>query len=243
MTDQQTASVQDYINDISQLASQFQSESEKNQLQLIPKLVSAGEPGWAVLREFLLSHQSVPANLVVGKVYQALYQANSPKTQEFLQTYFPSGVIPLKSERNIDYQPLQHLLVGQDFQAADSLTRQKLCELAGEAALKRKWLYFTEVEKFPLTDLHTINQLWWIHSEGKFGFSVQRQIWLSLGKDFSKLWPKIGWKTDKNWTQYPNEFTWDLSAPKGHLPLSNQLRGVRVIASLFSHPVWSKTDW
>jgi hypothetical protein len=26
----------------------------------------------------------------------------------------------------------------------------------------------------------------------------------------------------------------------GHLPLLNQLRGVRVAASLFSHPVWSE---
>ncbi|PLZ94121.1 hypothetical protein CI594_16205, partial [Fischerella thermalis CCMEE 5196] len=41
-----------------------------------------------------------------------------------------------------------------------------------------------------------------------------------------------------NWTRYPQEFTWDLSAPKGHLPLSNQLRGVRVIASIFAHPAW-----
>ena len=231
------------MDDISQLASQFQAESEKNQLQLIPKLASTGEPGLAILREFLRSRQSVPANLVVGKAYQALYQANNPKIQEFLQTNFPSGTIPLKSERNIDYQPLQQLLAEQDFQSADSLTRQKLRQLAGEAALKRKWLYFTEVEQFPVSDLHTINQLWWIYSEGKFGFSVQRRIWLSLGKDFSKLWSKIGWKTGNSWTQYPQGFTWDLSAPKGHLPLSNQLRGVRVISSLFSHPVWSKGDW
>ncbi|PLZ36777.1 hypothetical protein CBP27_11530, partial [Fischerella thermalis WC542] len=56
--------------------------------------------------------------------------------------------------------------------------------------------------------------------------------------NWDNLWVKIGWKKGKNWTRYPQEFTWDLSAPRGHLPLSNQLRGVRVIASIFAHPAW-----
>ena len=240
MSDQSSASVPETIDKMSELRSQLESASEKKQLQLIPQLVRAGEPGLATLREFLQSCQSLPPNLAIGKAYQALYQANTPTTQAFLQTNFPDGVVPLNSERNLDYRPLQKLLAQQDFQGADSLTRQKLCELAGEAAIKRKWVYFTEVDQFPGTDLATIDRLWVIHSEGKFGFSVQRQIWLSLGQDFTKLWPKIGWRKDNTWTKYPNQFTWDLSAPKGHLPLSNQLRGVRVINSLFSHPVWSQ---
>jgi hypothetical protein len=226
------------MGDISELNSKFQSESEKNQLQLIPELVKAGESGLEVLMDFLLVDRPEPVNLVVGKVYQTLYQADIPKVQDFLQSYFPHGVVPLLSERNLDYYPLQQLLVKRDFQAADLITIQKLCELAGDAAITRKWLYFTEVEKFPVTDLRTLDLLWFIHSEGKFGFSVQRQIWLSLGKDFTKLWQKIGWRKDNNWTRYPQEFIWDLSAPKGHLPLSNQLRGVRVIASIFDHPAW-----
>jgi hypothetical protein len=242
MNDQYTASVPGANEDLALLASQLQSESEKNQIQIVSQLINYGDRGLTVLMEFLQSRQSHPVDLVAGKAYQVLYQANTPKTQEFLQTFFPEGIVPLKSERNIDYRLLQHLLAQQDFQAADSLTRQKLCELAGEAAIKRKWVYFTEVEQFPDSDLYTLNALWWIYSEGKFGFSVQRRLWLSVGKDFSKLWPKIGWKNGNNWTQYPNEFIWNLSAPPGHLPLLNQLRGVRVAASLFSHPVWSQAN-
>ena len=150
-----------------------------------------------------------------------------------------TGIVLLNSERNIDYTQLLELLKGQDFQQADRMTLEKLCELAGVEAVQRKWLYFTEVENFPLADLQTIDRLWLTHSQGKFGFSVQREIWLSLGKNWEKLWPKIGWKTGNNWTRYPNEFTWDLTAPRGHLPLTNQLRGVRVMASLLSHPAWS----
>lgn len=149
--------------------------------------------------------------------------------------------MPLLSENDIDYSPLEQLLAQQDFQAADRMTLQKLCELAGPTAVQRKWLYFTEVENFPTTDLQTINTLWLLHSEGKFGFSMQREIWLGTGKNWEKFWLKIGWKTGNAWTRYPHEFTWDLSAPRGHLPLSNQLRGVRVIASLLNHPAWSNT--
>ena len=227
------------MEDISQLSQKFLLESPKNQLKLIPQIAATGEPGWGFLREFLATNLSEPPNLATGKIYQVLYQADTTENQQFLQTYFPTGVVPLNSDRDIDYHPLQQLLAQQDFQGADILTLQKLCELAGEAAIKRKWLYFTEVDNFPSTDLFTLDRLWFIYSEGKFGFSVQRKIWLSLGQDFSQLWYKIGWKTENNWTRYPKEFTWDLSAPKGHLPLSNQLRGVRVIASIFSHPVWS----
>jgi len=65
-------------------------------------------------------------------------------------------------------------------------------------------------------------------------------LWLAMGKNWEKLWSLIGWKQGNTWTRYPNEFIWDLTAPKGHLPLSNQLRGVRVISSLLNHPAWTK---
>jgi hypothetical protein len=239
MTDQTTTSVTEDSNKIAELTHQLQSSPEKKQLQLIPELVSIGPAGLEVLMEFLKQQQSSPANLAKGLAYQALYNADTLKTKEFLQTYFPNGVVPLRSEASIDYLPLQQLLVKQDFLSADRLTLEKLCELAGSAAVQRKWLYFSEVENFPIADLQTINTLWLIHSQGKFGFSVQRELWLSASKNWEKLWSKIGWKTGNNWTRYPNEFIWNLSAPVGHLPLSNQLRGVRVIASLLSHPAWS----
>ncbi|KAF3889951.1 MULTISPECIES: GUN4 domain-containing protein [Nostocales] len=209
------------------------------QQQVIPQLANLGEGGLDVLMEFLYERRNNPATWVDGKVYQVLSSSDSPKAKEFLQNNFPSGIVPLKSDSNIDYSPIQKLLAAQDFQAADRVTLQKMCELAGPTAVQRKWLYFTEVENFPATDLQTLNTLWVVHSEGKFGFSVQREIWLGLGKNWDNLWEKIGWKKGNNWTRYPNEFTWNLSAPRGHLPLSNQLRGVRAMASLLSHSVWS----
>jgi GUN4-like/ARM-like repeat domain, GUN4-N terminal len=240
MIDSNTSSVREAAPyGIADLRQQLFSEPEKKQLQLLDKLASLGDDSSAVLMEFLQASSGKTPNPALGKAYQMLDRAGTPQTEAFLQTHFPQGIVPLDSEQNIDYTALARSLREQDFQQADLLTLEKLCELAGEAAIQRKWLYFSEVERFPATDLRTLDTLWFVHSEGKFGFSVQREIWLAQGKDFSKVWSKIGWRTGNNWTRYPNEFTWNLSAPRGHLPLSNQLRGVRVIASLLSHPAWS----
>ena len=240
MTNQQTATIENTDENLSQLTDKFINGKQKDQLQLIPQLIALREEGWQVLMKFLQTSDVNEVDIVRGKVYGQLYTLKEPITEEFIKAHFPDGIIPLNSQRNLDYQPLNQLLVEQKFQDADTLTRRLLCELAGHGAVQRKWVYFTEVDQFPTTDLQTIDNLWRLHSEGKFGFSVQRKLWLSVGKDFTKLWPKIGWKNDNNWNQYPNQFTWDMSAPVGHLPLLNQLRGVRVAASLFAHPAWSE---
>jgi hypothetical protein len=230
------------MNDLLELKEKFQGASEKNQLPLVEQIINEGENGYQFLRDFLVSSQGKEPNIVLGKAYQLLYQSNNDENREFLNKCFTQGIVNLKSEKNIDYTELQNLLIQGKYQEADTLTRVKLCELAGETAIKRKWVYFTEVEKFPATDLDIIDQLWYVYSEGKFGYRVQRKIWLSLGKNFEKLWVQINWKNGNKWTKYPQEFIWDLTAPIGHLPLSNQLRGVRVISALFSHPVWSKDN-
>lgn len=232
-----TASKQEVANFIATFLERLRSESLKNQLQLVQELATS-ESGLDVLMQFLLERQPNSASVIEGKVYQALFQAKTAKSQAFLQEHFPQGIVPLHSERQIDYAPLQALLANQEYQAADRLTLEKMCELAGPTAVQRKWIYFTEVERFPVTDLKTINTLWLVYSEGKFGFSVQRELWLSNGKNWEKLWYQIGWKNGNNWTRYPQEFTWSLEAPRGHLPLSNQLRGVRVISALLTHPAW-----
>lgn len=228
------------MQNISSVSHPIYTESAKNQLKIVSQLASSDAADLSTLMNWMVFARDQWQNLALGKAYQALFSRENREIQKFLAENFPQGVVPLNSAQNIDYLPLQKLLAQQDFQQADVVTLQKMCELAGEAAIERKWIYFTEVVNFPIADLQTLDWLWLMSSEGKFGFSVQRRIWLGLGKDFAKLWPKINWKSGNSWTRYPQEFTWDLSAPQGHLPLSNQLRGVRVIDAIFTHPAWSK---
>ncbi len=221
-----------------ELKDKFTTSNVKNQLQMLPEIVAAGIPGIEILIEWLDERGGAEPTVLTGAVYQALYQSELPIARAYLDRELPTGIVPLRSSTNIDYAPLQKLLAEQEFQAADKLTTEKLCELAGTGAIQRKWIYFTEVEQLPQVDLQTIDALWIAHSQGKFGFSIQRELWVGTGKNWDKLWVKIGWKSGNNWTRYPGSFTWSLAAPRGHLPLSNQLRGVRVMSSLLSHPAW-----
>jgi len=215
-------------------------EAEKKQLEALKELETIGASASPVLMDFLSKRIGQPPSWLDGKAYQILLRLDTPDSQVFLTESFPSGLLALDSTLKTNFMPLQLLLAEQKFEEADRLTLKTMCELAGSAATQRGWLYYSEVNNFPTPELKIIDRLWNIYSEGKFGFSVQRDLWLTLGQNWDRLWPKIGWRSGNAWTRYPNEFVWDLTAPKGHLPLSNQLRGVRVIESIMKHPAWSE---
>ena len=143
------------------------------------------------------------------------------------------------SEANINYNELQLKLLEQKFEDADRLTSSFLRKLAGKLAENRGYVFYSEVNNMSCTDLQSIDRLWCIYSNGKFGFSTQAKILKSVGKNYELLWPKIGWKNDGYWTRYPNAFNWSLEAPEGHMPLINQLRGVRLMDSILRHPAIS----
>ncbi len=139
------------------------------------------------------------------------------------------------SQVSFDYSPLQRFLLNESYEDADRFTSSKLRELAGEKAVKRGYVYFSEVDSIPGMDLSTLDKLWIVYSRGKFGFTIQSKILDSVGGRYDKLWPRIGWKKDGIWTRYPNAFNWSIEAPNGHMPLVNQLRGVRLMDSLLNH--------
>lgn len=212
----------------------------KKQLQAIAQLSTTDSKELAALvdfvREGLAAEELTSAH---GSAYQVLFASEAEIAQSFVAQEAANGLLTPLSEQGIDYDELQMLLVRREYQAADKLTTQKLCELAGERAMQRKWVYFTEVDQFSVADLQTIDKLWRLYSEDKFGWSKQHELWMRLGQDWDRLWSQLVWKSDEGkWTRYPGEFIWDLSAPVGHLPLSNQLRGVRMMDSLLSHPAW-----
>ena len=140
------------------------------------------------------------------------------------------------SDDNINYDSLQLNLLEQNFEEADRLTSLYLRKLAGKLAENRGYVFYSEVNNISGTDLLTIDRLWNIYSTGRFGFSIQAKILKSVGIKYELLWPKLGWKIDGHWTRYPSSFNWSLEAPDGHMPLINQLRGVRLMDSILRHP-------
>ncbi|KAF7112519.1 hypothetical protein RHSIM_RhsimUnG0221100 [Rhododendron simsii] len=147
----------------------------------------------------------------------------------------------------LSFDLLHHHLSAQDFWQADEETRRLLIALAGDQARKRGYVFFSEVQFISPTDLQSIDGLWRAHSDGRFGYSVQRKIWKRVNKDFTRFFMKVGWmkKLDTEMEQYnyrafPNEFIWELNeeTPEGHLPLTNALRGTQLLNSVLSHPAF-----
>jgi hypothetical protein len=85
-------------------------------------------------------------------------------------------------------------------------------------------------------DLESLDRLWLCYSRGRFGFSVQGRLLRACDGRWESLWRRLGWKQEGVWTRYPSAFTWSLEAPDGHMPLINQLRGVRLMDALLRHP-------
>ena len=110
----------------------------------------------------------------------------------------PTDPEKLLSEVDFDYVPLLTALKAQDFFEADQLTRDGLITLAGPAAVKRGYVYFTDVPKLPADDLATIERLWNAYSGGKFGYTLQRAIYNSkkVSKNLEVFYDRIGWKNE-----------------------------------------------
>lgn len=163
-------------------------------------------------------------------------------------TFTPPRNLP--SAAGIDYVPLATMLATKDFLAADQFTRDNLIRISGAEAAGRNFVYWTEVQKLPKRDLITMEKLWLESSNGQFGYSVQRRIWDSEKGNFDNFIRKVGWTITENETERKrkwfgnNEFIYDLEkAPKGHLPLTNALRGTQLLRQILAHPVWTEFDW
>ncbi|MFM6516892.1 MAG: GUN4 domain-containing protein, partial [Microcystis panniformis] len=91
--------------------------------------------------------------------------------------------IALKSAKGVNYSRLQRLLAAGMWKEADRETGKVMLHAAlGEderlaSWLREGWVDTTHIYNFPCEDLRTIDQLWLHYSNGKFGFSVQKEIY------------------------------------------------------------------
>ncbi len=147
-------------------------------------------------------------------------QALKLELEETKQKLEKQKPIPLKSDRNVDYTKLRDLLAAGEWKEADLETANVMLQAAGKSSNNR--LYEKDIESFPCEDLRTINQLWLKHSNGKFGLSVQKDIYQSLGgtKEYNdEVWSnfcaRVGWKKGDEWLERDALTKLDLTLPQG----------------------------
>lgn len=154
----------------------------------------------------------------------------------------PSLVSVRRHQLGVDYTTLRDLLKQGEWELADNEHRRLLTVLGGEDSEERGWVYFTEARQFPVTDLKTIDNLWTHFSDGRFGFSVQRKLWVGQRRQWAKFFKAIDWMdAEKNdaYRKWPEEFIWKKEAAKGHMPLTSALRGTQLLEALLEHPAFA----
>ena len=136
--------------------------------------------------------------------------------------------VSLKSAKGIDYSELEKLLKNKQWYEADQLTDKLMLKASGR---KKGWIDLDSIKNFPCEDLQTIDRLWVHYSNGLYGFSVQKQIYVECGGklDFSypsypsETWEKFcdrtAWEREGKLLDYPQPFFENnFMCVKGHLP-------------------------
>ena len=194
------------------------------------------------------SQQSTPAdNQTFSQQLSAIQQALSQMTGEMTtlrQEVSRLGELPQQLsqlERRLmvvgdlyRYDALHEQLATQQWFEADKETVKLIAEIGSVSDLED--LSPRDIRSFPCGELQVIDRLWTTYSEGRFGFSVQMQIYQALGgtvdttigedQKLVRRWgAELGWRSNVS-EQNPegdrwrkcDELDFSLNAPKGCHP-------------------------
>jgi hypothetical protein len=147
--------------------------------------------------------------------------------------------------KTLRYQQLEEFLKNGQWKEADDETYRLMITTVG----KEEGQYFEsdELLNFPCEELLAIDGLWVKYSQGKWGFSVQKRIYVECGAKLDgkypsdKIWEKfgdrVGWGKDNRWIRY-DSFIFHLSlSPVGEFPRvvwRGRFVGSRGVRGLFS---------
>lgn len=190
---------------------QFKNESLKSPTQLNRSLSRKVEA--AILKGMELKAENRPQSM--GE-WLELLPSNSSNNDDF------------SFKKGVDYTRLRDLLKAGNWEEANNETFLVIMQIVGRE--KGDCIRNKELLNFPCTDLSTIDSLWVKYSYGRFGFSVQKKIYLEVGgipngEDHPEIWEefseRVGWKKrrwfSKKWINW-SDIIFATSAPDGHLP-------------------------
>jgi hypothetical protein len=148
-----------------------------------------------------------PAEEVQWFAYLLLKTRSETSIRNALQDYIP-----------VIYRKLRGLLETGNWKDADGETAAAMLKVAGRE--KQGWLRVEDISRFPSDELRIIDQLWLQYSNGRFGFSIQKQIWQSVGNNYSPFGDRVRWRQFGGWLSY-SQFSFTAEAPEGHLPAAH----------------------
>jgi predicted NACHT family NTPase len=169
----------------------------------------------------LLEFEQQSARDLAYKCFKCLKAANRR-----IDPNLEQAIIALESTVETSlYQQLETFLQNGQWKEADEETNRLMLQIAGKEADQR--LDVKDITNFPCKDLRAIDKLWVDYSNGKFGFSVQKKVWMACGgvpgeynyNVYRKFADQVGWRRSGNWLNN-RELTFKLEGKKAHLPSS-----------------------
>ena len=96
------------------------------------------------------------------------------------------------------------------------LNQQELEQLAKSNKFQ---ISVQHLKAFNCKTLLLIDQLWEVHSNRHFGFSVQNEIYTNLSENWVEFGKKVGWHINGKWIDSYREYKNHNDIPRGHYPL------------------------
>ncbi len=201
------------LGGIEGLKRRFSRLTDEQKIAALSEALKYGEAGLELIIQALGDF----SQRVQWNAYSLLRERAEPRVRQLLREYLPSI-----SPGAIECSRLAGLLAVGNWQEADLETAAMMLRVSGKDS--NSLLKLPDIEQLPHQFLRTIDKLWSGCSNGKFGLSVQYQIWQEIGgsadaeyKTWYRFCDRVGWRVDDSWVPY-DRFTFGLDAPKGHLP-------------------------
>ena len=179
------------------------SDSLETKIPALKEALKYGENGLDLVIQTL----NDPEIEMQWQAYLLLKERSEPSVKDALKDYIP-----------IIYKQLHDNLADGKWLEADWETSTAMLKVAHRE--KAGSLRVEEFQRFPVSELRIIDKLWVQYSQGNFGFSIQKQIWQSVGNNYFKFGDRIGWRQSGTWLSY-SQLTFATNAPKGHLPAAH----------------------
>lgn len=172
-----------------------------------------------------LSIISPPSPVIPRQAKPIETQPNSPipREAEPIKTQ-PNSPQPPDEPINPRYDKLKSLLAAKQWKEADEETATLMLKIMNRE--EQGYLSEEDCRNFPPQELKIIDQLWVKYSQGHFGFSVQKQIWIDCGgtpgkwdyEVYKRFGDRVGWMRAKGeWKTY-SELSYTTDSPQAHLP-------------------------
>jgi GUN4-like len=137
--------------------------------------------------------------------------------------------LTLLSARGVDYTKLRDCLSSKKWKEADRETWAVMCQCLSQEAGTQ--LEISQIYQLPCADLQTVDRLWLHYSQGRFGFSVQKEIYESVKGDYVRFCDRVNWQTYNSATA-SGQVKFTQQAPIGHLPSRSWVGGIQWLRHL-----------